>query len=187
MTEQAIEARPHALPLYQCHKRVRAAKITALRAVDDSESLILVFGDIGFEKLVGQNWLELHPCNVGSYFVEYEDGYTSASPGPAFEAGYTLLADGGQKIYRLNDYEWWAGPDLESCIRAAMEQSGNEREDVVDEPYELTDEDAAMVNFVDCDEPLVDGVAPKHSLRQALERAVASGVEFPYMLGCTEA
>jgi hypothetical protein len=80
------------LPLYQCHKQVRAAKITALRAVDDDDdSLILVLGDVGREQRVGQNWLELHPCNVGYYFVEYEDGYTSASPGPAFEAGYALV------------------------------------------------------------------------------------------------
>ena len=80
-------------PVYECHKRVRAAKI--------SDPLLRIHGtgkpQIEVE-IDGQRQLADVPANIwargeamrGDYLVIYDDGYTSWSPRGAFEAGYHL-------------------------------------------------------------------------------------------------
>lgn len=82
------------LPEYVCHKRVRAAKITQI--TESSNGWWLVFGELAkegefFGQLVQPTWLMRHSPEVGGYFVRYSDGYTSYSPGKAFEDGYTAV------------------------------------------------------------------------------------------------
>lgn len=78
------------LPLYQCHKQVRAAKITGI-APQNSETLTITLhlGDILGEVEVTSEWLAKHKPQIGSYFVVYSDSYTSCSPAEPFESGYT--------------------------------------------------------------------------------------------------
>lgn len=38
-------------------------------------------------------------------------------------------------VYRLNDYEWYAGATLEEAVAAAMADSGSEHDDVLDDDY----------------------------------------------------
>lgn len=88
------------LPLYQCHKRVRAAKITHIEPVgrDDvfreqkerlrldfvdrvptqeplfaagDDGHVLVLGEIGKHVIVSSDWLFKHTPAVGGYFVQY--------------------------------------------------------------------------------------------------------------------
>lgn len=75
------------LPQYQCHKVVRAAKITGFWFRESGT--ILVFGKIGGSKKVSETWIEKFAPEVGGYYVVYEDGYASYSPSKAFEDGYT--------------------------------------------------------------------------------------------------
>ena len=78
------------IPLYRCHKVVRAAKITALHT-SGTGAPYLVLGEIGGIVSVLPDWYEKHKPEVGGYYVVYEDGYKSFSPAEPFEAGYTRV------------------------------------------------------------------------------------------------
>lgn len=81
------------LPLYDCHKQVRAAKIIA----KDNDKLTLEIpgsGSATFQVTVDDEYLSRCPkLAVGGYFVVYQEGdeYTSYSPPGPFEGGYTLV------------------------------------------------------------------------------------------------
>lgn len=79
------------LPLYRCHKEVRAAKITGFRQNGEPDMPDLVLGEIGAIATLLPDWHEKHKPQVGGYYVVYEDGYKSYSPAAPFEAGYTKL------------------------------------------------------------------------------------------------
>jgi hypothetical protein len=79
------------IPLYKCHKEVRAAKITEIQSHESNGvgSHTMVFGDISGSKFLTDEWKARHNPEVGGYFVLYADGYTSYSPEAAFEEGYS--------------------------------------------------------------------------------------------------
>lgn len=87
-TEVAAEPEIVANPmrLYQCHKRVHAERIISV----GSKSLAL---ENGTSVEVGGDWLDRHNPQVGGYYVEYNDGYTSYSPSAAFEEGYKEVSE----------------------------------------------------------------------------------------------
>lgn len=83
------------LPLYQCHKQVRAAEI---RAVDVQSRRIMVEWPVDHESnvlattiMVEDSWLEKNEPKPGMWLVEYADGYRSVSPATAFSTGYELI------------------------------------------------------------------------------------------------
>lgn len=76
------------LPLYRCHKLVRAARIE--RWEQDGFGVTRLFLSTGDHLRVEAGWIESRKAQAGGYFVQYEDGYQSYSPAAAFEAGYTL-------------------------------------------------------------------------------------------------
>lgn len=85
-----LEEKVQPMREYECHKRVRAAKITEIntsvpRGVD------LTFAG-GITINVTAEWYTKHRPDIGGYYVQYADGYTSFSPALAFETGYTLVA-----------------------------------------------------------------------------------------------
>lgn len=95
MTEQK-------LPLYRCHKTVRAVKI---KSVDYNPSsgpcgiagATITPEDGGFEPFaVMADYVARHDPQPGGYFVEYSDGYCSYSPAEAFEQGYRLVEEDTQ-------------------------------------------------------------------------------------------
>jgi len=123
---------PNALPLYTCHKHVRAARIAgfAIQDFDNNEFLVrLQFDDALFpnEKLttfVDVDWIltRVRPDigegverkaavlaaaekSVGGYYVMYEDGYASWSPAEAFESGYAPTAEAVLSIREQADGE----------------------------------------------------------------------------------
>lgn len=81
------------LPKYKCHKVVRAAKITEIESheSDGTGSHTMIFGEIGARKFLTDEWKDRFKPEVGGYFVQYEDGYTSFSPAEAFESGYSKM------------------------------------------------------------------------------------------------
>lgn len=78
------------IPIYQCHKRVRAAKITGFRG-NGTDVPDILLGEICGITTVLQEWFEKHKPEIGGYFVIYEDGYKSFSPAKAFEDGYSKI------------------------------------------------------------------------------------------------
>ena len=81
------------LPLYQSHKKVRAAKITEIESheSDGTGSHTMIFGEIGGSKFLTDDWQSRFKPEVGGYYVVYDDGYTSFSPAKAFEEGYSRI------------------------------------------------------------------------------------------------
>ena len=81
------------LPLYQCYKRVRAAKIGRLEPLEDG-NVIIRPADESIEPFqVSDDYCQRYSPTPGGYYVKYADGYESFSPCQAFEEGYTWLAD----------------------------------------------------------------------------------------------
>lgn len=82
------------LPLYKCHKHVRAARIIAVDFnVPDhfGADLLVETPDKQRHKIsVSPEYVAKHAPFVGGYYVVYEDGYASFSPATAFESGYRL-------------------------------------------------------------------------------------------------
>lgn len=99
------------MPQYQCHKKVWALKIKAIErltpTIEDLEKIlnapegeppvehilaIITPEDPGFAPFgVTSDYVHKHDPQPGGYFVVYEDGYKSFSPGKAFEGGYTRI------------------------------------------------------------------------------------------------
>lgn len=81
------------IPQYQCHKTVSAFKIAEIKHhVGQPLEVTLIPEDEGIKPVVvGQKYMDRHQPEVGGYFVIYEDGYVSYSPGAVFEAGYSLV------------------------------------------------------------------------------------------------
>lgn len=77
------------LPLYVCHKEVRALKIKNIVYSDVGAALEPVDRDYA-DVQVPMDYLHRHAPQSGGYYVVYTDGYTSYSPEQPFEAGYVL-------------------------------------------------------------------------------------------------
>lgn len=83
------------LPLYQCHKKVRAAKIVGITKYQDGKGVSLLL-DCGLCREVDGAWLTRNPhLAVGGYFVHYLEGddYTAYSPAAPFEGGYMRIEE----------------------------------------------------------------------------------------------
>ena len=87
------------LPRWKCHKEVHAAKIRRLLTNTDGAGTLYLQLDDGADENrrstttvdVTSEWMDRHKPAVGGYYVMYADGYTSFSPGAAFESGYARL------------------------------------------------------------------------------------------------
>ena len=81
------------LPLYECHKTVRAAKITEIKKFKDHGNTFytLVFGEIVGRSNFVSEWVKKFNPEVGGYYVLYDDGYSSYSPAGPFEKGYNKV------------------------------------------------------------------------------------------------
>lgn len=82
------------------------------------------------------------------------------------------------KVYQLNEYEWWAGKSLFSALRAAMDHTGLDVDEIVDDPREMpkamTDEQMAKVIFTD-DGGLTGEEGKKVTFADALELMIKAG------------
>ena len=84
------------LPEYVCHKVVRAAKIVSMgigpepgpdTPLGTRRGIRLALGGAAHVD-VSQLWVTSKTPQVGGYYVQYDDGYSSYSPAKAFEEGY---------------------------------------------------------------------------------------------------
>ncbi|MGK9174121.1 hypothetical protein KXR87_12950 [Yokenella regensburgei] len=79
------------MPRYQCHKKVWALKIKAIKVMTDGTGVITPEED-GFGDFDVESWyIEKHLPQAGGYYVQYEGGYESYSPAEAFESGYSII------------------------------------------------------------------------------------------------
>lgn len=87
------------LPRWKCHKVVHAAKILAAGRLESVDGFRLML-EGGYTADVSHTYVARAPTNIagggvaallGGYYVVYEDGYVSWSPGAAFESGHSRL------------------------------------------------------------------------------------------------
>jgi hypothetical protein len=82
------------LPLYDCHKQVRASKIGSIVTRGIKTILNCTDADgYAHEIEATDEYMERNKPEVGGYYVLYVDGYHSYSPAKAFEDGYTLVKE----------------------------------------------------------------------------------------------
>lgn len=84
------------LPKYKSRKEVWALKIKDIidpnNATDGSRQIVPE--DEGFAPFcVSEFFMGKHEPQIGGYYVQYKDGYSSYSPAEAFESGYTLITE----------------------------------------------------------------------------------------------
>ncbi len=80
------------LPLWQSHKRVRAARIIEIK--DDRLFLEPPEGSAILSVQPADNMFARYRPVPGDYYVVYDDGYAAISPRAAFEGGYTKVERG---------------------------------------------------------------------------------------------
>jgi hypothetical protein len=90
MSETVLGALNARYPEYQCHKRVRAARI--VKVENTRADLWYLHLEAPWPVVaVTAQWVEAKHAEAGGYLVVYDDGYTSYSPAKAFEEGYTRI------------------------------------------------------------------------------------------------
>ena len=88
------------------------------------------------------------------------------------------------KVFRLNDYEWWAAETLEEAKEACLKQTGLDEDEAIDEswePYEIPDQDLDTLTVTD------DEGSERRTVtfRQAIDELTGKGQEFPCLLACS--
>lgn len=102
------------LPQYKSHKVVYALKIHAIDLDLASGAAVITPEDQGYGPFpVDAEYMGQHKPRIGGYYVVYEDGYRSWSPGDAFEKGYTKIDGVHSPLSELQaalladeDYAW---------------------------------------------------------------------------------
>lgn len=93
------------------------------------------------------------------------------------------------KVFRLNEYDWYIGDDLESVKATYREDTGLDGEEAFDPDYlkELTEEDLKKYKFRDEDaEPGPDGKYPTRTFLEEFEMEIRKGGIFPRLFASTE-
>lgn len=80
------------MPKYKCTKIVHALKIKWIVYHVNTGTATITPEEDGFSKInVPAEYIDKHNPKIGGYYVVYEGGYKSWSPGDVFEAGYTRI------------------------------------------------------------------------------------------------
>lgn len=138
-------------------------------------------------------------CDGGCYWVEDPEGLGDICSQCANKLPRKRRAI---KVFRINEFEWWIGESLESCIRAAMGAYGLSREEVMDDPYELTPAQLKSHTFRDDLVPPLwlnrlihrhrwirrfwEQIPRTRSFAAQLRREIRKGGEFPRPFATTE-
>ena len=89
------------------------------------------------------------------------------------------------KLYRINEYDWWGGPDLETTLAAYVDGTGQTASEVTDPdepPREVTEEEMDRLTVRD-----EDGDDETRTFREQWEICVGDGSdERPFAFATTE-
>lgn len=86
------------LPQWQCIKKVRGGEIVEISHPTDTRTgeinLKIKIGEDQFHTVtVTMGYFNQHRPTVGGYYVLYDSGYESYSPGTEFDKGYVRLPE----------------------------------------------------------------------------------------------
>lgn len=84
------------------------------------------------------------------------------------------------KVFKLDDYDWWAGENLTEVIAAAREQCGAETyEDAETDAFEVSSESMQTLRYVDED-------GTERTFAEELQRMIDAKTSFPCVFASTE-
>ena len=88
------------------------------------------------------------------------------------------------RVFKLNDYEWWAGYDLDSIRVAYKEETGvdPDSDEGFDNPQEISED--AMLRLQYCYDEY--DLSKTRSFREELDLMISKGQTFPCFFGGTE-
>ena len=84
------------------------------------------------------------------------------------------------KIFKMDDYTFYAGETAEDCIKAYIEDTGMDKDELISDespPYELTDEDLEIYTILIEDEN--QDIKESQSFKARLINMIEEGEEFP--------
>ena len=84
------------------------------------------------------------------------------------------------KVFKLDDYEWWAGESLEAVLKEARSQCGEDCYSDPDDHQELSNEEMEQTLFRD-----EDG-KPLYSFKERLKQMIARGETFPQLFAAVD-
>lgn len=87
------------------------------------------------------------------------------------------------KLYRINEYDWWGSPDLETTLAAYVEGTGQTADQVTDSddpPREVTEEEMDRLTIRD-----EDGDGEVRTFREQWKIA-SPGISEPFAFATTE-
>lgn len=88
------------------------------------------------------------------------------------------------KVFKLDDYDWWAGESLEEVITEARNKCGQEcYEDAETEAYELSEEAMKTHKFVDQYDEGYEYI----TFEEQLQKMIDNGESFPCLFATTVA
>lgn len=89
------------------------------------------------------------------------------------------------KVFRVNDYEWWAGADLESIRLAYKEETGidPDSDEGFDSPREIGEAGMNKLIHWGDGEPEEGG---SRTFQEEIQRMIAAGHKFPCFFAGTE-
>jgi hypothetical protein len=127
----SLNMHPFHWPTYQCHKRVKAIKISAMTP---REKPLLGAHILPEDKGCGaffitEEFNSKHNPQVGGYIVVYDDGYMSYSPAKAFEEGYTEITPGCSGVPSKYETEQDRSNRHLAEVAAAMANVGDAKKD----------------------------------------------------------
>lgn len=90
------------------------------------------------------------------------------------------------KVFRLNEFDWWAGYDLESVNAAYLKECGYEDspDEALENPHELSDADLDRFTFIYVDRE--EGDPEQSTFRERLKVLAALNAEVPCFFASTE-
>ena len=89
------------------------------------------------------------------------------------------IGGGDMKVFRLNDYDWWVGSDLESVKKSYMEATGLPEDEAFDDAYELTEEEMNKLLYKDED-------GSERTFKEQLNKMIAENQTFPTIFASCE-
>ena len=83
----------------------------------------------------------------------------------------------------MNESDWVAGENIESCKKFLCNLVDIPEDEVIDEPYELSEKEIEKLIFI---EDINDKNSVKRTFKEELELLIKKGEEFPCFFATTE-
>lgn len=90
------------------------------------------------------------------------------------------------RVYRLDDFTWWAGYSLQSCIEDAARNYDYDAEWSSESARQVTDDEMQRLTFVDENEDGSMDCATTRTFAAELQRRIEAGEQFPQFFASTE-